>query len=789
MKKIIILLLIITCFKSQAQSYTFIAQRYDWIAGHFRQGFGFPYGVTPTIFSGQKSDPGQAFYNTTDTSLYLWTGTQWLKSGGSDLDTTSLSDRINLKLNISDTSAMLSPYLYNANEGLIKSGKYVQLGNVWATPAQLTTSRSIDLNLQKFFFQKGDTILDDSFTDFNGDRNTPLGAVIIDSVGPTNNPDYDVLPKMGGSWTRIIRWDGNGRRMHNRYGWRFKYQYELSDSVRDQGDGGDYQSALIADKLLVPIAGSNTKRLYVSGHGTNSWIHPNEGIPSLIGNTQIFGNDSAYIYVKGYMKGVGSYLVMGAVKDTVENFVYYGASSYITANNWLKKSYFLRPDVYWNRADSVWFAFDTVSLSRTYQAGKWMLGKSVLGTWSMPHTLAVNGGSVFTDTAGYWTNVAARFTARSFVDKNYVDSAIAANVGSIPDLMDVLNQDNSTSLSIFFDGGARAIFQYNASPGGILVSSGTSQPSSKGNLIGGSNLYDSAFKFTPPNVSSYGFHFDGSLITTDRRLWLPDEEDTVATRTWVRDNGGGGGTTVTLGKGFMHDTMTVSGVKTIIPRYTWWDDFLGSNSAIVGSVFLMEFASGTGADASREGAPSGITGATGDGYGRAFTGTTTTGTAIFQINALTNQNEVGDVDYDKYYRISFKNVIIPVVSDGTETYSIALGFGVNSTVNNSIVVTYTHSDNSGAFVCSSHAGTTPESTNTAVTVAANTEYNIDIEFYNGTVKFWINGTLVATHSTQVPADTGIMRAPFARILKSAGTTGRELFIDAIGLRITPENDL
>jgi hypothetical protein len=683
-------------------------------------------------------------------------------------------------------------------EGLTVDDDTVKLGGPWSAPAQLTTSRAIDLNLQKFFFQKGDTILDESFSDWNGDRNTPLGAVIIDSVGDTNNPGFDVLPKMGGSWTRIIRWNSTGRRMHNRYGWRFKYQYELSDSVRDQGDGGDYQSALISDKVLVPYPGSNTKRLYVSGHGTNSWLNANEGIPSLIGNTRITGNDSAYIYGKGFMKGVGSYLVMDGIKDTVEHFTWLSGSSYIVANNWIKKGYFIRPDVYWNRVDSIFFIYDTVSRSRSYQAGKWMIGKSALGTYALPHTLVVNGGTLLTDTINYHTNVASKYSSRSLVDKNYVDSSIAAAGGggaawgsitgtlsSQTDLQNALDDKLNKSTT---SGSNYVTFDpvVSGSNPSVTVTVGSA---TKESILRLGSLTE--------NISQITLAADSIKLDFANNEEIIDISDSADWYFLVKQKGGGdrkvavahwpsgtgGGSSVSLTQGFLHDTMTVSGVQTIIPKYKWWDDFLGSNSTTTGSAYLSELASGTSTDAARYGSPSSITGATGDGYGRATTGTTNTGVAAFQINTLTNQNEMGLVDYTKKYRVSFKGIIIPTLSDGTETFSVTFGFALNSSVNNSIVVEYTHSDNSGQWVCRSHAGTTPEATNTSVAVSDNTEYNIDIEFYNGEAKFWINGNLVATHSTSVPANGGAMRGPMARIAKSNGTTAREFFIDAIGLGI------
>jgi hypothetical protein len=53
-------------------------------------------------------DAGQIRYNVTDSGLYVFSGFQWIKA---NLDSSNISNRINGKLNISDTAQMLSVYL------------------------------------------------------------------------------------------------------------------------------------------------------------------------------------------------------------------------------------------------------------------------------------------------------------------------------------------------------------------------------------------------------------------------------------------------------------------------------------------------------------------------------------------------------------------------------------------------------------------------------------------------------------------------------------------------------
>jgi hypothetical protein len=109
----LVLLLVVSqvAFGQAPTNYTNINGRYRWIAGMFDSTFHIPKGTTPSLRTGGSTNAGAVFYNTSDSSVYTYTGTQWIKLRGTITDTTSLSNRINLKLNISDTASMLSPYL------------------------------------------------------------------------------------------------------------------------------------------------------------------------------------------------------------------------------------------------------------------------------------------------------------------------------------------------------------------------------------------------------------------------------------------------------------------------------------------------------------------------------------------------------------------------------------------------------------------------------------------------------------------------------------------------------
>ena len=145
MRQIIFILLAIIGV-SQAQTIQYIGAPTTTVIsrGNFR---------TDSVFylpkrSKAPTDTAALRYQISDSSLYAWTGSQWRKVGA-DADTLvystrawrqkgddSLAARINLKVNISDTSSMLAPYLRksdttamltnyirHAGYGLTKSGQ------------------------------------------------------------------------------------------------------------------------------------------------------------------------------------------------------------------------------------------------------------------------------------------------------------------------------------------------------------------------------------------------------------------------------------------------------------------------------------------------------------------------------------------------------------------------------------------------------------------------------------------------------------------------------------------
>lgn len=88
MKKIILIAVLLISFASanSQSTYTYIAQRYRWLAGLF-EALGLPAGSGPAAFTaGQNQRAGQVYYDSSgiDQGVYVWTGLTWqLIAGGS----------------------------------------------------------------------------------------------------------------------------------------------------------------------------------------------------------------------------------------------------------------------------------------------------------------------------------------------------------------------------------------------------------------------------------------------------------------------------------------------------------------------------------------------------------------------------------------------------------------------------------------------------------------------------------------------------------------------------------
>lgn len=156
------------------------------------------------------------------------------------------------------------------------------------------------------------------------------------------------------------------------------------------------------------------------------------------------------------------------------------------------------------------------------------------------------------------------------------------------------------------------------------------------------------------------------------------------------------------------------------------------------------------------------------------TGTTTTG-SVRQApsNASTSFNtSLRASTANMYFKISMGN--ISALSDGTNTYTIDLGFASNANSPPSAGYFFRYDQSSSTnWLYRNGTGTV---TSTGVTVATATSYIMEVFVRSDSVFYWINNTAVASEATGANTTYTV---PVIRIVKSAGGTARTMDVDYV----------
>jgi uncharacterized protein YaiE (UPF0345 family) len=108
LKLVFLLVLGQTAFAQAPSNYVNINGRYRWIAGMFDSTFHIPKGTTPSLRTGGSTNGGALFFKTADSSLQVYTGSQWLRM-----------------LKVGDTTGMLLPYFNSVGVGLKNTSQTV----------------------------------------------------------------------------------------------------------------------------------------------------------------------------------------------------------------------------------------------------------------------------------------------------------------------------------------------------------------------------------------------------------------------------------------------------------------------------------------------------------------------------------------------------------------------------------------------------------------------------------------------------------------------------------------
>lgn len=151
------------------------------------------------------------------------------------------------------------------------------------------------------------------------------------------------------------------------------------------------------------------------------------------------------------------------------------------------------------------------------------------------------------------------------------------------------------------------------------------------------------------------------------------------------------------------------------------------------------------------------------------TGTTTTGLSNLFVTAGARFKPGREIQ--KYGA----RVEIPTLSDGTESFVVIIGLNhtTNAADTDRIAARYTHGTNSGQWTLRTQAASVATDVNTSVAVTAGTEIDVELEINASVdeVNLYIDGSLAATSTTNIPA---VALGLNAYVLKVAGTTARTM---------------
>jgi len=202
-----------------------------------------------------------------------------------------------------------------------------------------------------------------------------------------------------------------------------------------------------------------------------------------------------------------------------------------------------------------------------------------------------------------------------------------------------------------------------------------------------------------------------------------------------------------------------------------YDDFVGlATTSILG---WSNNSSGTGAGIGL-GDPSTLIDGNHQGIMRASTGTTTTGrgvAAVYQINLALGG---GVLTY-------WTDIYIATLSTAGQAYVITIGLGDDngSTEHGrGAYFYYAHGTNSGNWVGKTALASTRTSVNGSVAATTGWQRLKCVVNAGATsVEFFVNGTSIGTSTTNIPSGSSTWIAPMIKIVKSAGTTDREIDVD------------
>ena len=734
------------------------------------------------------------------TALYYWDGSKWSAVTGTSIDTTSLSNRINLKLNISDTASMLTNYVRRqelkdtaaairasigggsgstelAHQGLVKNGYYIGLDSNGVNP--LTRNVKIDAGTNSFTIQnnRGTITADDAAAPML--KITGTGALPLleaDSAGyvrmrlhPKGNLELgdSINLSVFVGWNSGLNYSPQGAPGQPPGRWNNGFGTQVLSSVTIGNDNNGFGQGVL-NKLV-----DGTHNI---GMGTAA-LGSCESCDDMV----IIGTDGGVNHVNSIRgTGVGSYtqyLAKGEANTTVGFGTMYGQAGQTDHTG----------------------GYNDVS---GYQ-GMNQLRSSSNNTGSGAYNLfGLTTGAGYNTahgaTAGYSTNGSYNlflgYAAGFYSNENnafYLHTRTVANEdsGKVQSMFYGQFADNRANLLRM-----NGKYGINTMPDSVFHVVGNSWLNGKLRITDGTQsngyvLTSDANGNASWQASSSGF---ANPMTTEGDLILGTTGGT-ATRLGIGANGyvlTSNGTTASwqaASGGGGIDSATVRNLRWKYRNtFELMDEFLGNgiapgwssqSSGAVSSAGTTDFAFAD-LDTTWQGAT------------YASTGTTTTGRGLGIYGNSTSSNTGSFKGYNTSFAVYETRVRFDTLSNATNEYTALFGwmdwFG-SSFYQKGMKFVYDRATYGDFWVLrSDDGGTSAVVTTTAV--AAKTNYVLRIEVYNwqmgssgGSIKAYINDVEVVASSGTYPIVSNIAKTdtfyPCYWIQKSAGTVARKVFLD------------
>lgn len=370
-------------------------------------------------------------------------------------------------------------------------------------------------------------------------------------------------------------------------------------------------------------------------------------------------------------------------------------------------------------------------------------GTSVLGSGD----ITISGGSVAGSDTQIQYNSSGSFAGASGLTYNSTTSVVTAGTEfSTPKITSVSNLDIQA-----IGTGANITLQADSS---VILDS----------IAGSVDLRGTTALRVSTNGSSTAGLFDLDGLTADRTFTLPDITGTIALTSDIPY------------------TSEFTRLKEA-PRKYWqfFSDMEQILSTTGSDKALRLFNSGTGAGTTELA----TTGNDRIGIARHATGTTATGRTAMRLSSSAIRFSGGTYFFETMVRV-------PTLSTSAERFQFIVGFADTETAANQVDGAYFLYDEGGVSTGStaaaywqtvtvSNSSRTFNTSLTQTTVTANQWYRLGIEVNaTGTsVAFYINGSLVATHTATIPTASGRETSVMSLLIKSVGTTSRTVDVDYI----------